>query len=155
LHRLLKEITTEENTEGDISPSADLFGEEHPSKAPPSAANDHFETWWVCYPRKIAKTAARRAYERILQHGTASAEDLLEGARRYAAEREGEDPKFTKHPANWLNGGCWADEPTPSRGKGPPTIDEHGNVVAPAPRPDRPRNAGMSHVDRALRGMRR
>jgi hypothetical protein len=29
---------------------------------------------------------------------------------RYAAERRGEDPRFTKHPATWLRKGCWSDE---------------------------------------------
>ncbi|OKO71893.1 hypothetical protein AC630_31760 [Bradyrhizobium sp. AS23.2] len=38
---------------------------------------------------------------------------MLNGAMRYAAERTGQDPKFTKHPATWLNGECWKDEPEP------------------------------------------
>ena len=49
----------------------------------------------------------------------------LAGAQRYAAERKDQDPKYTKHPATWLNGGCWEDE-----APGAPVIDEHGNVVA-------------------------
>ena len=36
----------------------------------------------------------------------------IEGARRYAAARSGEDQKFTKHPAGWLRDGCWQDEPS-------------------------------------------
>lgn len=32
---------------------------------------------------------------------------------RYAGERSGEDPTFTKHPSTWLNAGCWADQPRP------------------------------------------
>ena len=32
---------------------------------------------------------------------------------QYAVEKGGEDPKFTKHPATWLNKGCWRDEPAP------------------------------------------
>jgi hypothetical protein len=29
----------------------------------------------------------------------------------YAAKVAGQDPKFTKHPATWLNAECWTDEP--------------------------------------------
>jgi hypothetical protein len=70
-----------------------------------------FEDWWRQYPRKRAKEAARRAYERVLRRGLATREELLAGAMRYAAEQTGRDPNFTKFPANWLNGGCWQDEP--------------------------------------------
>jgi hypothetical protein len=37
-------------------------------------------------------------------------EILLEGMKNYAASRNGEDPKYTKHPATWLNGECWTDD---------------------------------------------
>lgn len=33
---------------------------------------------------------------------------------RYAAQRDDEDPRFTKHPATWLQGKCWLDEPGPA-----------------------------------------
>ena len=36
---------------------------------------------------------------------------------RYAAQRDGEDPQFTKHPATWLNGKCWTDEPPHNGGR--------------------------------------
>jgi hypothetical protein len=39
---------------------------------------------------------------------------LEAGAMRYAAERTGQDHKFTKYPTTWLNGDCWTDEPPPS-----------------------------------------
>jgi hypothetical protein len=35
---------------------------------------------------------------------------MLNGAMRYAAERTGQDQRYTKHPATWLNGQCWKDE---------------------------------------------
>ena len=40
--------------------------------------------------------------------------------------RAGEDPRYTKHPATWLNGNCWEDEPS---GDGAPMLDADGNVV--------------------------
>ncbi len=68
-----------------------------------------FERFYSAYPRKKGRQHAERAYALALKK--AAHEDLLTGAQRYAASVEGTDPKFIKHPATWLNGGCWADEP--------------------------------------------
>ena len=91
-----------------------------------SAADDGeaFDRFWVVYPKRVTKEAARKAFAKAVENGT-DAEALIAGAQRYAVERQGQDPKYTKHPATWLNGGCWEDE-----APGAPVIDEHGNVVA-------------------------
>jgi hypothetical protein len=34
-----------------------------------------------------------------------------ESSKRYAAAQDGKDPTYIKHPATWLNGKCWLDEP--------------------------------------------
>jgi hypothetical protein len=68
-----------------------------------------FDTFWKLYPRRVEKFTARSAWDKALKHGTP--EEIVEGARRYASERAGENIRFTKHPATWLNGGCWLDEP--------------------------------------------
>lgn len=68
-----------------------------------------FEEFWKVYPRRIAKFAARKAWDKALKHN--QEHEILEGAKRYAVEREDENPKFTKHPSTWLNGGCWMDDP--------------------------------------------
>lgn len=65
-----------------------------------------FEAFWSAYPRKVAKGAAKKAYRHALTR--ASHEEILAGAKRYAASKP--DPKFTKHPASWLNADCWLDE---------------------------------------------
>jgi hypothetical protein len=83
-----------------------------------------FERFWAVYPRKVAKEAARKAFAKVVENGTA-VETLIAGAQRYAVERKGQDPKYTKHPATWLNAGCWEDE-----APGAPVIDQAGNVVA-------------------------
>jgi hypothetical protein len=75
--------------------------------------------------------AARVAFDRALKHGVDPAA-LIEGARRYAGERAGQDPTYTKHPATWLRGGCWEDEPKPGA-----VIDPAGNVVNIQPRDKR------------------
>jgi hypothetical protein len=58
----------------------------------------------------VARGAAEKAYARIIKNKTATASELLAGVTRYAQERKGQDPKFTKHGSTWLNGQCWLDE---------------------------------------------
>lgn len=69
---------------------------------------DGFDTFWKIYPRRIGKLDALRAYTQALRHSTA--DEINEGAKRFAQERAGEDPKFTPHPATWLRAGRWMDE---------------------------------------------
>lgn len=73
---------------------------------------DDFLDWYMAYPRKESRAAAERAYAKARK--AASAEVLLEGAQRYAADPNREK-QFTKLPATWLNAGCWDDEPLPAR----------------------------------------
>ena len=68
-----------------------------------------FEKFWLACPRRIGKEAARKAYEKARK--TTSDSELLEGIRRYAATRAGQDEQYTVHPSTWLNQGRWADEP--------------------------------------------
>lgn len=68
-----------------------------------------FEKFWLACPRRIGKEAARKAYEKARK--TTSDAELLEGIRRYATTRAGQDEQYTVHPATWLNQGRWADEP--------------------------------------------
>lgn len=72
-----------------------------------------FAAFWMAYPRKIAKGAAIRAYSKALRLTTPV--ELLAAATRYATERQGQDEKFTAHPASWLNAQRWEDEaPAPT-----------------------------------------
>ena len=75
-----------------------------------------FEKFWLACPRRVGKEAARRAYEKARK--TTSDSELLEGIRRYATSRAGQDEQFTVHPATWLNQGRWADEPAGSYAQG-------------------------------------
>lgn len=69
-----------------------------------------FDDWWQAYPRKVSKGHARTAYTKARQAGITTAA-LKAGAIRYGAEVAGSDPRFIKHPATWLNGEGWLDEP--------------------------------------------
>jgi hypothetical protein len=75
---------------------------------PRSATPTEFDSFYASFPRRIGKEAARKAFAKALK--IATAEQITAGAKRYAEARRGEDPKFTKHPATWLNAGCWDDE---------------------------------------------
>lgn len=74
-----------------------------------SRAPDGFDDFWKAVPRKIAKEKARPAYAKALRK--TDARTLIAAMRRYAESRIGEDPKYTAHPASWLNAGRWDDEP--------------------------------------------
>ena len=70
--------------------------------------NDRFDEFWSEVSRKIGKGQARKAWTAALKK--ADADTIITGIRRYAAERRSENPKFTAHPATWLNGERWEDE---------------------------------------------
>lgn len=88
---------------------------------PLSLAPDGFEEFWQAVPRKVAKDKALPAYAKALRK--ADARTLIEGMRRYAQSRIGEDPQYTAHPASWLNAGRWQDEPL---SKDAPRGNAHG-----------------------------
>ncbi|QOP64940.1 helix-turn-helix DNA binding domain protein [Arthrobacter phage Brynnie] len=85
-----------------------------------------FPDFWEVYPRKTAKAAALKAWQKALK--TATAAEILEGARRYAADPNRE-PQFTAYPATWLNAGRWEDEALPSRASSGPR-DRQGEILA-------------------------
>lgn len=74
-----------------------------------------FEEWYHLYPRKRGRGQAEKAFRAARKH--TDLETLVAGVKRYAAERAGEDARFVKHPATWLNGKCWLDEPEESGGR--------------------------------------
>ncbi|MBR0695137.1 helix-turn-helix domain-containing protein [Bradyrhizobium lablabi] len=100
-----------------------------PDPPPPDLkSTTAFAEFWAAYPLRKAKAAAERAFIAKIKRG-ADPNAMIAGAKRYANERAGQDPKFTKHPATWINGECWLDDPSP--GTGPPTIDNStGSVIA-------------------------
>ena len=73
-----------------------------------------FDDFWRAYPKKVALTDAMRAFTRAIER--APPNEIIQGAMRYAAEREGEDQRYTKNPATWLIKNCWTDQRPTSRG---------------------------------------
>ena len=71
-----------------------------------------FEKFWEAYPRKAAKVAARKAFEKAYkEHG----EIVLDGVIRFAQDPNLPEKAFIPLPATWLNRGSWEDEPFPPR----------------------------------------
>lgn len=80
--------------------------------SPPTAQQTDppgFEDFWATYPKRVAKPDARKAWTAATK--STPADLILVGAKRYAEERKGQDPKYTAHPATWLRRESWSDEP--------------------------------------------
>lgn len=75
-----------------------------------TAEPEGFAEWYGAFPLHKSRAAAVKAYRAALKK--VSGDVLLDGAKAYAAERNGQPAKFTKHPATWLNEECWLDEAT-------------------------------------------
>ncbi len=78
-----------------------------------------FDRFWLAYPRKIGKGAARKSYEKALRRidepdAGEQISKALEAAKRAWAKRN--DPEFIPHPATWLNQDRWEDEPESGNG---------------------------------------
>lgn len=79
-----------------------------------------FEAFWGCYPRRVAKGAARKAFDKAIKKATL--EQMINAIAEYVAKKP-EKIDF-KHPATWLNGECWDDEWEPPQVKAPFTRQE-------------------------------
>ena len=86
----------------------------------PSISLTSFAEWFSICPKKVGRKKALSIYQRVIAKGEATAEQLLEGMKRYARECAEKEPQFIAHPATWLNAGRWADEPSPTNGHTPP-----------------------------------
>jgi hypothetical protein len=92
--------------------------------------------FWPVYPKRVDKGAARKAY-RAARKKT-SVDVIGAGVLRYAAERAGQDPTYTKGPAKWLNDEAWANE-SASKANGahvPHTLNPAMSVFARAMQED-------------------
>lgn len=73
-----------------------------------------FDDFWLLYPRRIAKKAARDAWRRMTEVSQVAAIVSLFDWRRvweFEAARRGEEQmNYLPHPATWLNGERWEDE---------------------------------------------
>lgn len=115
IHRLRGDIVSGRTDVADgATMTTDTGRQSRPKNHPlePSLKHQEFDAFWSIYPRKVAKQAALKAWEKALQ--VADAQTITEGARRYADDPN-RHPSYTAHPATWLNAHRWDDEPLPPR----------------------------------------
>ena len=79
-----------------------------------------FEAFWKTYPRKNAKAAAFKAWNKL---STEEKQLALTGAQRYAHDPN-RVPQFTAHGSTWLNEKRWEDAPLPARSTNQQTYEE-------------------------------
>lgn len=77
----------------------------------PRAAEPRFDAFWTCYPKRIGKDAARKAFARrkvddALLAVMLSALELQKASKQW--QRDG--GQFVPNPATWINQGRWQDE---------------------------------------------
>jgi len=80
-----------------------------------------FVEFYEAYPRHVGRQAAEKAFVKAIAKRGVTAELVIAGARRLAADPNlppKEDKRFIPHPSTWLNEGRWDDEPLPPRGGG-------------------------------------
>lgn len=82
-----------------------------PAKTPPTDPAD-FVAFWSAYPRKVDKGHARKAWATATKNGTDPAA-ITAAAEAYSGQcaRNRTETRFIPHPATWLNGERWADQP--------------------------------------------
>jgi len=119
----------------------------HPIETPIETPNT-FDLFWKVYPRKTAKGAARKAWDKL------KAEEQLaatEGAQRFASDPN-RDETFTPHPATWINAERWLDEPLPPRKLTPEALRAQ-EIVAARERAAREAEAGkrLAELDERAR----
>lgn len=88
-----------------------------PAKSSKAAKAALFERFWQAYPRKAAKTDAEKAFAK-LGLDEAKLQVLLDAIAKQSGWPEWRDVTFIPHPATWLNGSRWLDEPAPAPAAG-------------------------------------
>jgi hypothetical protein len=68
-----------------------------------------FEEFWVAYPRKVAKSVARKAWAKLTEEQQLSAAKAIFNHCQYWKAKE-TALEFIPHPATWINQERWEDE---------------------------------------------
>ncbi len=90
-----------------------------PPIAPQGGDDDRFNRFWAAYPKRVGKTAARKAFAKI------KPDDQMMDVILEAVEFQGNSDQWKRdggqyipNPATWLNQGRWEDELTiPNQGE--------------------------------------
>ncbi|NEC77233.1 hypothetical protein G3I25_37740, partial [Streptomyces rochei] len=99
----------------------------------PPPADTGFEEFWAAYPRKVAKGTARGAWAKAMKRGV-SAQHITAAATRAAAQWRAAhtELRFIPHPATWLNGERYDDEPEPTPAQNQPPLPGTSRYTDPS-----------------------
>jgi hypothetical protein len=126
------------------SPRSPSVEKEKQQSASEPLIEDAFAQFWAAYPRHVAKGDARIAFAKAIKAGADPAA-IIGGARRYNAERAGQEPQYTAYPRKWLRAERWTDEPAAVNGA--LVIDQGGNPASvERPRENRNRRGWLDIV---------
>ena len=94
-----------------VPKGTDLFSEQEQQESQ-GPQPDFFDDFWKAYPKKVAKPAARKAWNKAVKR--AKPETIIAGAKRYAAwlaetPAPGDFRPHAKHPQGWLNDDRWTE----------------------------------------------
>lgn len=89
---------------------------------------DAFERFWKVYPKKAAKPAALKAWQKQIKAGH-DPEIIIDAAARYA-QSDNVSRGFVKHAQGWLNDQRWNDDDLPQPSK-PMTLEERARRLGP------------------------
>jgi hypothetical protein len=76
-----------------------------------------FDPFYEAYPRHVGRQDALKAWLKLNPDADLMPV-IMTAVERYAAEVRDTEPKFILHPATWLNGKRWEDEPAHGNGNG-------------------------------------
>lgn len=96
-------VTTKEQ------PSNTTKNVKNDKKVTTSLHDSDFDSFWSIYPIKKAKVDARKKWDLLIKNGV-EPEKLIAASVKYAAERKGQEPKYTKHAATFLGPGKHYEE---------------------------------------------
>lgn len=74
--------------------------------------DDYRDEFWRNYPRKTEKKAAMAKLDAVRKSGTVAWAPFMAGVLRHLTHVRATrtEERYVKHPATWLNRGCWEDE---------------------------------------------
>lgn len=127
-HTKLNKNKTNKTTEPNGSSIPSHF-EKRKQSVPDPAALAAFDRFYHVYPRHVGREDALKAWLKLNPNAELIAM-LMVAVPLYAAEVAGTEPKYILHPATWLNGRRWEDEPINSNGNGhgkPAQVKDLGN----------------------------
>lgn len=95
--------------DGEKKEGKSLSGKPRAARSRSLTETPEFLEFYEAYPKKVKKPEALKAFFPAVEK--VGFPRILEGARRYAEERRGQEKRYTLNPATWLNQECWNDEP--------------------------------------------